>query len=124
MMLPIFRSDMPSTVSPSTPAVMAPLLEYSRPWASRYNCGLNNCRYNSSHGRPRLPRSRRTPSTVSALCISHTSQTEMSDHLCPFALWTALPSSLAGRDPCDYYGHSVTLELSSRRRSHVHLRRT
>ena len=29
-------------------------------------------------------------------------------HLCPFALRTAFPSSLAGRDPGDYYGHSVT----------------
>jgi hypothetical protein len=25
-----------------------------------------------------------------------------SDHLCPFALWTAFPSSLAGRDSGDY----------------------
>ncbi|WP_406385421.1 tyrosine-type recombinase/integrase [Streptomyces sp. NBC_01618] len=48
----------------------------------------------------------------------------MSDHLCPFALWTALPSAPAGRDPCDYYGHSVALGLASRRRSHVRLRRT
>ena len=32
----------------------------------------------------------------------------MSHHLRPFALWTALPSSLAGRNPCDYYGRSVT----------------
>jgi hypothetical protein len=28
----------------------------------------------------------------------------MSDHLAPFALWTALPSALAGRNSCDYYG--------------------
>jgi hypothetical protein len=32
----------------------------------------------------------------------------MSSHLCPFALWTALPSSLVGRCSHDYYGHSVT----------------
>ena len=25
----------------------------------------------------------------------------VSDHLCPFALWTAFPSSLAGRDSGD-----------------------
>jgi Glycosyl hydrolase family 63 C-terminal domain len=41
---------------------------------------------------------RRTPSTTSALCISHTSWCLLvSDHLCPFALWTAFPSSLVGR---------------------------
>src|SRR6266849_3702174 len=45
-----------------------------RPWASRKRCGLNNCRYSSSHGRPRLPRSRRTPSTVSAFCITRASR--------------------------------------------------
>jgi hypothetical protein len=28
-------------------------------------------------------------------------------HLTSFALWTALPSSLAGRYPCDYYEVSV-----------------
>ena len=33
----------------------------------------------------------------------------MSSHLCPFALWTALPSSLVGRCSHDYYGHSVIL---------------
>ena len=64
------------------------------------------------------------PSTVSALCISHTSRRWTSDHLCPFALWTAFPSSLAGRDSCDYYGHSVAIGLAPRRRSRVRLRRT
>src|SRR5664279_1639982 len=29
-------------------------------------------------------------------------------YLCPFALRTAFPSSLTGRDPGDYYEHSVT----------------
>jgi len=33
----------------------------------------------------------------------------MSDHLAPFALWTAFPSSLVGRDSYDYYGASVTI---------------
>ena len=36
----------------------------------------------------------------------------MSRHLCPFALWTALPSSLVGRCSHDYYGHSVTPRLA------------
>src|SRR5215510_432946 len=43
----------------------------------------------------------------------------MSDHLAPFALWTAFPPALAGRDSCDYYGASVAIGLASRRRSHV-----
>ena len=38
----------------------------------------------------------------------------ISSHLCPFALWTALPSSLVGRCSHDYYGHSVTLGLAPR----------
>ena len=38
----------------------------------------------------------------------------LSDHLSPFALWTALPSA-------DYYGDSVALGLASGRRSHVPL---
>jgi len=33
----------------------------------------------------------------------------MSHHLAPFALWTAFPSPLAGRDSCDYYEASVTI---------------
>ena len=48
----------------------------------------------------------------------------VSDHLCPFALWTAFPSSLAGRDSCDYYGHCVAIELAPLRRSHVRLSHT
>jgi hypothetical protein len=60
------------------------------------------------------------PSTVSAFCISHTFPVVLvSDHLCPFALWTALPSSLAGCDSGDYYGHCVAIGLAPRRRSHV-----
>jgi hypothetical protein len=46
------------------------------------------------------------------------------NHLPPFALLPALPDSLAGRYPCDYYGGCVTLGLSPRRRSHVRLRCT
>src|SRR5216683_3770646 len=37
----------------------------------------------------------------------------------PSPLWTAFPSSLAGRDSCDYYGACVTLGLAPLRRSHV-----
>ena len=39
----------------------------------------------------------------------------MSDHLAPFALWTAFPSSLAGRDSRDYYEASVAIGLAPRR---------
>jgi len=45
----------------------------------------------------------------------------VSGHLCPFALQTAFPSSLAGRDSCDYYGHYVAMGLAPDRRSHVRL---
>lgn len=76
----------------------------------------------SARGSPVIaPRSWRTPSTVSALCISHTSRSLLlvPNHLCPFALQTAFPSSLAGRCSCVYYGHCVVIGLASRRRSHV-----
>src|SRR5712692_335883 len=39
-----------------------------RPQAIRNSAGLNSCRYSSLHGSPRLPRARRIPTTVSALC--------------------------------------------------------
>jgi hypothetical protein len=39
----------------------------------------------------------RTPSTVSAFCISHTFPFLVSGHLFPFALQAAFPPSLAGR---------------------------
>ena len=48
----------------------------------------------------------------------------MSSHLCPFALWTAFPSSLVGRCFHDYYGHSVAMGLAPRRRSRVRPCRT
>ena len=44
---------------------------------------------------------------------------ECPDHLAPFALQTAFPSSLAGRDSGDYYEASVALGLAPGRRSHV-----
>src|SRR6266496_6209378 len=43
----------------------------------------------------------------------------ISDHLVCFALWTAFPPSLAGRNSCDYYQTSVAIGLASLRRSHV-----
>ena len=50
----------------------------------------------------------------SAFRISRTWTFWLSDHLSPFALWTALP-------PSDYYGDSVALGLASGRRSRVPL---
>ena len=46
--------------------------------------------------------------------IAHTSRPSVSDHLFPFALWTAFPSSLTGRYSCDYYGNSVAIGLAPR----------
>ena len=47
-------------------------------------------------------------------------------HLAPFALRTAFPSSLVGRDSHDYYEHSVALGLAPRglipRSSLLHVR--
>ena len=63
--------------------------------------------------------SRMTPKTVSAFRISRTSPRWLSDHLSPFALYTALSCSPDGRDSVDYYGDSVTLGLAPRRRSRV-----
>ena len=56
------------------------------------------------HGRPRLPRSRRTSSTVSALCITHTLPVRISGHLAPFALRTAFPSPWRGVTPATTTG--------------------
>ena len=36
----------------------------------------------------------------------------MFNRLCPFALRPAFPASLTGRYSCDYYGHSVAIELA------------
>jgi hypothetical protein len=51
---------------------------------------------------------RMTPKTVVAFRISRTSPCWSSDHLSSFALHTALPYSLDGRDSVDYYEDSVT----------------
>ena len=55
-----------------------------------------------------------TPKTVSAFRISRTLTSGSSDHLSPFAMWRAFPTS-------DYYGDSVTLGLAPVRSSHVPL---
>ena len=47
--------------------------------------------------------------------ITHTSCYLNIHRLAPFALRTALPSSLAGRYSCDYYGARVTVGLAPRR---------
>ena len=56
--------------------------------------------------------SRMTPKIVSAFRISRTWTSWSSDHLSPFAVWTALP-------PSDYYGDSVAVGLASGRPSRV-----
>ena len=53
-----------------------------------------------------------TPKTVSAFRISRTWTFWLSDHLSPFALWTALPSA-------DYYEDSVAVGLAPGRPSRV-----
>src|SRR5215510_2314748 len=53
----------------------------------------------------------------SASRVPHRSWT--SDHLCHFPLCTALPCALVGRDPHEYYWHSVTVGLASCRSSRV-----
>src|SRR3954447_23905606 len=71
---------------------------------------------------PLLPRSRMISNTVAASRISRTSPSlSIAEHLCPFALWTAFPSAPAGRDSCDYYGHSVAIGLAPRRPSRIPL---
>jgi len=57
--------------------------------------------------------------SVLALGMSPTSRSSRRRHLPPFALYAALPRSLAGRPSGDYYGGSVTLELAPRRPSRV-----
>ena len=68
----------------------------------------------SSSGSLRLPRSLITPKIVSAFRISRTLTSGSLDHLSPFAMWRAFPTS-------DYYGDSVTLGLAPVRPSHVPL---
>jgi hypothetical protein len=48
----------------------------------------------------------------------------MSITCAPSPCGPAFPSSLAGRDSCDYYGHCVAIGLAPRRRSHVRPRHT
>jgi hypothetical protein len=58
-----------------------------------------------------------------ALHFAYLASLVVSDHLAPFALWTAFPSPLVGRYSHDYYGASVALGLASVRQSHVRLHR-
>lgn len=66
---------------------------------------------------PKSPRVMNSPAT--AFRISRTSQLCSSENLVPFALYTALPCSLDGRNSVDYYETSVTIGLSARRPSRV-----
>ncbi|BEK85793.1 hypothetical protein GCM10010198_08180 [Nocardia seriolae] len=52
-----------------------------------------------------------------ALHFAYLPSIECPIHLAPFALRTAFPPSLAGRDSGDYYEASVALGLASGRRS-------
>src|ERR1035441_2491685 len=68
--------DMPvRVVTAAMIAQSSELREHSlvRSTNSRYSSLLNICLYSCVSGRPCLPRSRRTPSTTSAFCISRTS---------------------------------------------------
>src|SRR5215472_7455431 len=67
------------------------------PYASKYRFLLNICRYSCVSGRPFLPRSRRTPSTTAASCITHPSWSLTVHRLCPFALWTVISGLQIGR---------------------------
>lgn len=60
-----------------------------------------------------------TFSTTLALRLARTAWQLRSDYLCPFALWTTFSSSLVSRNSHDYYEHSVSLEVSLRRKSRV-----
>ena len=60
-----------------------------------------------------------TLSATLALRISRTAWLLNADHLCPFALWMALPSTLVDRYFHDYYGHSVSVEVALLRKSRV-----
>ena len=51
-----------------------------------------------------------------AFRITRTVWRLLSDHLCPFALWTTFSSSRVDRCFHDYYEHSVSLEVALFRR--------
>jgi hypothetical protein len=60
-----------------------------------------------------------TLSATLALRISRTAWLLNADHLCPFALCGAFLRALMRRNPHDYYGHSVSVEVALRRKSRV-----
>src|SRR6266849_249575 len=83
---------------------------------------LNICLYSCVSGRPFLPRSRRTPSTTSAVCISRPSWFLYRSSPVPLRPVVRLSRSPDWADvtPPTTYGHSVAVGLASLRRSHVH----
>jgi len=56
---------------------------------------------------------------VVAFGITPTSPPVCRRLLCPFALWSALPTALVGRYLHDYYEHSVTMALAGCRSSRI-----
>ena len=125
MICSILPSDMPSAVSITGPRRHRPLVGVDVAVGQQVQALVEHLPVESSHGRPILPRSRRTSSTVPASCISHTSRFLRSVTCAPSPCGPALPvARLAGRYSCDYYGHSVAIGLASLRRSHVHQRYT
>jgi len=59
-----------------------------------------------------LSQKRDRPTTVAAVCSTHTGQFGLASHRFPVALWQALPASAS-------YGHSVALRVAPGRRSRV-----
>jgi hypothetical protein len=60
-----------------------------------------------------------TLSATLALRISRTAWLLNADHLCPLALCGAFLRALVRRNPHDYYGHSVSLEVALLRKSRI-----
>src|SRR6266851_4263844 len=86
-------SDMPSTVSPVVPGVIAPSFLYSLAYDRREKSGLNICRYPSSSGSFRLPRSRIMFRYDSAVSIPLTFSS-FPWETCPTSPWVFFDASL------------------------------
>ena len=93
MILAIFSVDIPSTVSSVVPGVIAPSFLYNLAYARRYMSGLYSCRYTSSSGSPRLPRSWIMFRIVSAVRISRTCASFHIRNLPHFAIGVFFDSS-------------------------------
>jgi len=102
----LFQRPPARTRRASSPATGSPAIVTGESWQAR-------TRHHAGHSLPDRRSALRIPPGI-----------VMSDHLVCFALWTAFPPSLAGRDSCDYYQTSVAIGLASRRRSHVRPRCT